>query len=176
MNIGFVKQEQFTKDGAVVKYLKLNIRDIGVKFSATISKINEKSQDNSPDYHIYANINRRGEHYSRVQIGALWMKTSEKGNAYMSGYIESIAFPDGKIYISIVKYTPREGMPAEDKIYNVLWSPPQKSRGEYDDGRDSGGYVGGYTGQPAAPTPTDTTTTPAGVPVEISIDEEEIPF
>ncbi len=169
MNIGHVQQKQFTaKDKSITKYMELSLRSPGIAFSATLTKVKEKTQENSPDYSLYFSPNRRGEHFDRIKIGSLWMKTSEKGNKYMSGYIESPIFPNGKIYISIVKYNPREGMPVQDIMYNVLWSPEEKKKDYNDD------YQPTYTPEPQ-PTTTQTTTD-AGVPVEIDINEDEIPF
>ncbi len=169
MNIGFVRQKENTfKDKSTVKWLELSIRIPLGSFSATLSKVKEKTQDNSPDYSLFWSPNRRGEHFDRVKVGSLWMKTSEKGNPYMSGYIESPVFPNGKIYISIVKYNPLEGMPVQDIMYNVLWSPEEKKKDYNDD------YQPTYT--PPSQATTQTTTTDTGVPVEISINEENIPF
>ena len=169
MNIGHVQQKQFTaKDKSITKYMELSLRSPGIAFSATLSKVKEKTQENSPDYSLYFSPNRRGEHFDRIKIGSLWMKTSEKGNPYMSGYIESPIFPNGKIYISIVKYNPFEGMPVQDIMYNVLWSPEEKKKDYNDD------YQAAYT--PAPQATTTQTTTDAGVPVEIDINEDEIPF
>ncbi len=171
MNIGHVQQKQFTaKDKSVTKYIELSLRSPGIAFSATLSKVKEKTQDNSPDYSLWFSPNRRGEHFDRIKIGSLWMKTSEKGNPYMSGYIESPIFPNGKIYISIVKYTPRGDMPVQDILYNCLWSPEKK---ENDYNQD---YQAAYTPPPETSPKTTTTTTSTGVPVEIDIDESDIPF
>ena len=131
-----------------------------------LTKVKEKSQDNSPDYSLFFSPNRRGESFDRIKAGSLWMKTSEKGNPYMSGYIESPLLPGGKIYISIVKYNHMEGMPVQDILYNVLWSPEEKRRDD--------DYQAPYTPppEPAA----QPTTTSTGVPVEIDINEDDIPF
>ena len=168
MNIGHVQQKQFTaKDKSVTKYMELSLRSPGIAFSATLSRVNEKAKENSPDFNLWFSPNRRGEHFDRIKVGSLWMKISEKGNKYMSGYIESPIFPAGKIYISIVKYTPREGMPIQDILYNVLWSPEEKREDYCND------YQASYT--PSTQTTTHTTTA-TGVPVEIDINEDEIPF
>lgn len=169
MTAGHVQQKEYkVKDGSITKYMELSLRVPLGSFSATLTKVKEKPNDNSPDYNLWWSPNRRGESFDRVKIGSLWMKTSEKGNPYMSGYIESPVFQNGKIYISVVKYTPREGMPVQPILYNVLWSPEQRRDGNND-------YQSAYT-PPPTPAPEQTTQTTAGVPAEIDINEDEIPF
>ncbi len=100
MNVGRVNQREMKiKDGNIVKWLELTLRYQGGSFTATITKVKEKKAENSPDYDIFFSPNRRGEKYDRVKCGSLWMKVSEKGNPYMSGYVESPAFASGKIYL-----------------------------------------------------------------------------
>ena len=172
MKIGFVKQNEYkVKDSKVVKWLEVVIRVPFGSCTLTLTKVKEKSQDNSPDYHLFFSPNRRGENYSRMKVGSLWLKVSEKGNTYMSGYIESPLVTAGKIYLSIVKYTPMENMPVEDILYNVLWSPNEERK---ENGSDYAPYI---PPTEQAPTTTTTTTTTANnIPVEIEITEDEIPF
>ena len=174
MNIGWVKQKEANINNETVKWLELTVRYPGGSFTSTLTKVKEKQQDNSPDYSIYFSPNRRGEHYERAKCGSLWMKTSEKGNPYLSGYIESPAFDKGKIYLSIVKYTPQEGKPPEDKLYNVLWSPPQE-KSENDYGYSPSSYTPPASGSDI-PNSSVRTSSGADVPVEIEIDEDQIPF
>ncbi|MDM5264696.1 DUF736 family protein [Sulfurovum sp. XTW-4] len=122
MTIGFVRQKEEEINNQMVKWLELSVRIPIGSFSATMSKVKDKKESNSPDYNVYWSPNRKGESFDRVKIGSLWMKKSEKGNEYMSGYLESPLFQNGKIYIAIVKYTPSEGMPVQPILYNILWS------------------------------------------------------
>ena len=167
MNIGNVQQKEYkAKDQSIIKWLEVAIRVPFGSCTLTLTKVKEKTQDNSPDYSLYFSPNRKGESLDRNKVGSLWMKTSEKGNAYMSGYIESPLLTNGKIYISIVKYQALEGMPVQNILYNVLWSPEEKQK-EYSD------YQQNYTHTSSFEAPTTTTT---AVPVVMDIEEDEIPF
>ena len=45
MNIGHVQQKQFTaKDKSITKYMELSLRSPGIAFSATLTKVKEKTQ------------------------------------------------------------------------------------------------------------------------------------
>lgn len=168
MIIGHVQRKQYkAKDGTEVKWMEASLRFLMGSCTLTLTKVKEKTHDNSPDYSLFFSPNRKGERYDRRKAGSLWLKTSEKGNRYMSGYIESPLFPTGKIYISIVKYQAFEGMPVQDILYNILWSPEEKKETDYNDYQP-----------PHAATPTQENTSTQDVPVEVELDAtlDEIPF
>ncbi len=171
MEVGFVINREIKKSNEIIKWLEMTIRVPFGSCTLTITKRKPRKDgdsDNAPQYDIYFSPNRKGETFDRMKVGSLWMKTSEKGNPYISGYIETPLSASGKMYISIVKYIHQEGMRSQPYLYKVLWSPEEKKK-DYNDN-----YQAAYT-----PPPRDTrqdTTTSTGIPVEIDISEDDIPF
>ncbi|MDL0088505.1 DUF736 family protein [Campylobacter gastrosuis] len=77
---------------------------------------------NSPDF-IVAAIKPKGYEGLRQIVGALWNKTSQSGKSYISGYIESPVFANGKIFITLF-----EGGENSKVLYNVVYSQPRTDK------------------------------------------------
>jgi len=177
MNIGYVQQKEYKKGEDRIKWFEMSIRVPFGSCTLTMAKRTPKEGDaeNAPDFDLWFSPNRRGESFDRMKAGSLWMKTSEKGNTYLSGYLESPLIASGKMYISVVKYVHQEGMKFQPILYNVLWSPPRENN---ESSEQNGGNYGGYS-NPQTTYPTDqnnqTNGQYASIP-EVDIDEDEIPF
>lgn len=158
MNIGFVQKKETKIGDNIVKWFEVSIRVPFVSCTLTLTKRKPKEDDKPevPDFELYFSPNRKGESFDRMKVGSLWKKVSEKGNDYLSGYIESPILPLGKMYISIVSYVHQEGMPVQNIIYNVLWSPQKNNKdseeyeGSGSDGVNRGEYSS-YIPQPQHP-------------------------
>lgn len=152
MNIGAVKFKTNGLDGeARREWYELIIRPPFVQ-SATFSvhPNKNKSKDSEPDYKIWSNYNRKGEHFRGVEVGALWKKLSkDRKTSYLNGFVESPAFANGKLNITLfeTKKFDNEDASKIDWLYDVNWQPP---RGNY--GQSSGYDNTGHT-EPTMYTP-----------------------
>lgn len=119
MQIGFVTKEQF--EGT--SWLKLFIRAPFVRpFELKMSAHKKKDKDsNEPDYDLFFLVNGRNEKFRNFKAGALWFKTSQAGDTYMSGTIESPVFAAGYVNIALVKSKPIFEGEKVSWIYDVLW-------------------------------------------------------
>jgi uncharacterized protein (DUF736 family) len=69
----------------------------------------EKKVDNGPVYRVTIGA---------FDAGAAWMRTSKKGNLYISVKLSETSFPGGTIYPVVVK--------SDTAGYLLDWNPPKK--------------------------------------------------
>jgi uncharacterized protein (DUF736 family) len=107
----------------------------------------EKTKDNAPDWVV----THHGE-----RCGAFWKRTPRGGgDTFLSGHLESPAFPGGKLEVAI--FILRDGERRGEM--DMIWSPP----------RDRNGSAGSNQGSASAPA-TSAPTSTAGA------DDDDIPF
>ena len=196
MNIGYVSKKSYvkkTQDGDVtVPFYEMMIDvPLGSRLKCTMSKVKEKTNDNSPDYELWKNIPSRDEQFPNQKIGALWLKTSESGTTYLSGHFETPLAEKGRVYVSVFKYDV-----TNDRFKNIMYSVLWNSEAEREASRRNNGgqqQQNGYAepneshGQPqqqqqAYGVPEQNQQAgnqarqmPEAIPA-IDIDEDEIPF
>ena len=176
MNIGYVKHKSNGIEGEGRKeWFELGIRPPFMA-SATFSmhKNTRKQKDSEPDYKIWTNYNRKGEHFRGVEVGALWKKVSRDGKTnYFTGKIETPAVANGVLNITLFETKVFENDTAADIdwIYDVNWKPQSNNNSNASYG------TGGYT------EPTTYTSNPNGgddIPIHVessnggNIDPEEL--
>ena len=88
--------------------------------------ITESNSDNpnSPTYYIKL-PRLKSNLANNIIIGSLWLRTSQSGNEYMSGYIDSPIFSGGRI--EIICFKPY----ADDNpaiLWNIIWEPIKKQK------------------------------------------------
>lgn len=143
MNIGYVKHKTNGAEGADRKeWFELGIRPPFME-SATFSmhKNKDKSKATEPDYTIWTNYNRKGEKFRGIKVGGLWKKLQKDGTTpYFTGVIESPAFANGKLNITLFETKVFAGEVAADIdwIYDVNWQP-------FSENPNSGYSTGGYS-------------------------------
>ena len=97
------------KDGLVgtIRTLTLNVK-------AKIVPNDDKTQENSPDFHIEA--------VDGCEIGAAWSRASEAGREYLSVALDDPSFP-ATVYARLYE--------REDGTHDLIWSrrPPAFSSG-----------------------------------------------
>lgn len=76
------------------KVYKLKIYLMPFEINAVVIKKEDKVDEKQPDLLILKDD---------VMIGALWLKTSSKGNEYLSGYIDYILNDDKRLFINVFK-------------------------------------------------------------------------
>lgn len=104
MRIGYIRQKSFTQtDGTTIEYLSGSMQILGVAnmLEFTLSPTKSENQ-NSPTYYIKL-PRLKSNLLDNIIIGSLWLRTSSAGNEYMSGYIDSPIFSDGRINIMCFK-------------------------------------------------------------------------
>lgn len=125
MKIGYITQKSFTQADEIVKYLCGSMQILGVAnmLEFTITPANSDNP-NSPTY--YLKLPRlKSNLASNIIIGSLWLRTSQSGNEYMSGYIDSPIFSGGRI--EIICFKPY----ADDNpaiLWNIIWEPAKKQK------------------------------------------------
>lgn len=98
--IGRVYKGTYKKDNVEYPTLTLEIRTITIKKDFTISvnkykwesgRVGEGSpvqgKENSPDYHIWGNLNKRGESNPSEIVGGITDKIGQSGNKYKNASI-----------------------------------------------------------------------------------------
>lgn len=126
MNIGYLtSQDTQNANGEIIKRITgviyipfLQPQSISLIQIGTQAK--SKNQ-NMPDFHITYGVSK--EHLKTQQIiGAFWKKISKNGIEYLSGYITSPLFLNGRIYIA--GFTP---MNSESGLaYELKWTKHDK--------------------------------------------------
>ncbi|WP_096030220.1 DUF736 family protein [Campylobacter lanienae] len=125
MKIGYITQKSFTKDSETITYLSGSMQILGIAnmLEFTITESNSDNP-NSPTYYIKL-PRLKSNLANNIIIGSLWLRTSQSGNEYMSGYIDSPIFSGGRIEIICFKpYT--DDNPAI--LWNIIWEPHKKSK------------------------------------------------
>ncbi|WP_086290392.1 DUF736 family protein [Campylobacter devanensis] len=125
MKIGYITQKSFTQADEIVKYLCGSMQILGVAnmLEFTITPANSDNP-NSPTYYIKL-PRLKSNLASNIIIGSLWLRTSQSGNEYMSGYIDSPIFSGGRIEIICFKPYAYDN-PAI--LWNIIWEPHKKSK------------------------------------------------
>ena len=125
MKIGYITQKSFLKDGETINYLSGSMQILGIanmlEFSVTPAN---SDNPNSPTYYIKL-PRLKSNLASNIIIGSLWLRTSQSGNEYMSGYIDSPIFSGGRI--EIICFKPY----ADDNpaiLWNIIWEPAKKQK------------------------------------------------
>lgn len=125
MKIGYITQKSFTKDSETITYLSGSMQILGIAnmLEFTITESNSDNP-NSPTYYI--KLSRlKSNLANNIIIGSLWLRTSQSGNEYMSGYIDSPIFSGGRI--EIICFKPY----ADDNpaiLWNIIWEPAKKQK------------------------------------------------
>lgn len=180
MNIGITNIRSFKVDdgngGKKDKaYLEMSIRPPHMESATyTITKNENKENDNAPDFYINYSFNKRGENYPRVRAGALWNKSSDGELEYKGGHIESPLFANGKMYIAVFEAKQREGFPPPTHRHDVAWSPPRQTQESSEYSQTNQTYQAPTQNQTQSYQP-QAQTQSSQVPT-IEIDEDEIPF
>ena len=125
MKIGYITQKSFTKDSETITYLSGSMQVLGIAnmLEFTITESNSDNP-NSPTYYIKL-PRLKSNLASNIIIGSLWLRTSQSGNEYMSGYIDSPIFSGGRI--EIICFKPY----ADDNpaiLWNIIWEPAKKQK------------------------------------------------
>lgn len=125
MKIGYITQKSFLKDGETINYLSGSMQILGIAnmLEFTITESNSDNP-NSPTYYIKL-PRLKSNLASNIIIGSLWLRTSQSGNEYMSGYIDSPIFSGGRI--EIICFKPY----ADDNpaiLWNIIWEPTKKQK------------------------------------------------
>ena len=104
MRIGYIIQKSFNQaDGTTIEYLSGSMQILGIaNMLEFVLSPNKGENPNSPAYHIKL-PRLKSNLLDSVIIGSLWLRTSSAGNEYMSGYIDSPIFSDGRINIMCFK-------------------------------------------------------------------------
>lgn len=125
MKIGYITQKSFLKDGETITYLSGSMQVLGIanmlEFSVTPAN---SDNPNSPTYYIKL-PRLKSNLANNIIIGSLWLRTSQSGNEYMSGYIDSPIFSGGRI--EIICFKPY----ADDNpaiLWNIIWEPAKKQK------------------------------------------------
>ncbi|WP_096027418.1 DUF736 family protein [Campylobacter lanienae] len=125
MKIGYITQKSFLKDSETITYLSGSMQVLGIAnmLEFTITPANSDNP-NSPTYYIKL-PRLKSNLASNIIIGSLWLRTSQSGNEYMSGYIDSPIFSGGRI--EIICFKPY----ADDNpaiLWNIIWEPAKKQK------------------------------------------------
>lgn len=125
MKIGYITQKSFLKDSETITYLSGSMQVLGIAnmLEFTISPANSDNP-NSPTYYIKL-PRLKSNLANNIIIGSLWLRTSQSGNEYMSGYIDSPIFSGGRI--EIICFKPY----ADDNpaiLWNIIWEPAKKQK------------------------------------------------
>ena len=128
MRIGYITQKSFTQADEMIKYLGGSMQILGIPnmIEFTLSKT-DSDNPNSPTY--YLKLPRlKSNLATNIIVGSLWLRTSQSGNEYMSGYIDSPIFSGGRIEIMCFKPY------ADDNpaiLWNIIWEPLKKQKEQY---------------------------------------------
>lgn len=138
-NIGKVYKDSYMKDGNKIPTLILDIRTITVKkkFSITVNVFKWESgkvgvgpaasgKEDYPDYHIWYNINNRGESFPSEIVGNIKEAISENGLKYKKGSIFDPFVQKESIYFSLFPID-EDKKKDKDQLYNVVVNPYKKS-------------------------------------------------
>ena len=125
MKIGYITQKSFTKDSETINYLSGSMQILGIAnmLEFTITPANSDNP-NSPTYYIKL-PRLKSNLANNIIIGSLWLRTSQSGNEYMSGYIDNPIFSGGRI--EIICFKPY----ADDNpaiLWNIIWEPAKKQK------------------------------------------------
>ncbi|WP_096021577.1 DUF736 family protein [Campylobacter lanienae] len=125
MKIGYITQKSFLKDSETITYLSGSMQVLGIAnmLEFTITESNSDNP-NSPTYYIKL-PRLKSNLANNIIIGSLWLRTSQSGNEYMSGYIDSPIFSGGRI--EIICFKPY----ADDNpaiLWNIIWEPAKKQK------------------------------------------------
>jgi hypothetical protein len=169
MKIGFIRQEKMaikTENGTKeVKWLECHMRIAGLRaFNLKMLAYDKKDQSKKePDYTLLlrSNVNK-GDKFRDIPIGALWIGSAiidgvEK--KFMTGYIESIALPLGRVNIAVWKAEPLWEGDNPQYLYDIKTMEDRQAQTPTNDD------------VPTYDMPQQDHNTP-----NITIDEDEIPF
>ncbi|MDR0664292.1 MAG: DUF736 domain-containing protein [Helicobacteraceae bacterium] len=123
MRIGVIKRIEF--EGG--RFLQANLHLPFLYPAVFRLGKNRSDAPNSPDYLLYLlpPHPKKGEKEVSHQCGALWIKTGEKGENYMSGYVQSPLFIGGRLQLAVFK-NKSDG----DWLYDVCLIEPKKEGGK----------------------------------------------
>jgi uncharacterized protein (DUF736 family) len=83
---------------------------LSVKARLSIVAVTDKTSDEQPDYRVYA---------GRVELGAGWRRTSDRGNDYVSLVLDDPSFA-APLYAAL--------MPADEPdTHRLVWSRPKRN-------------------------------------------------
>ena len=183
-NIGRVyKSSYVNKDKVVVNTIMLDIRTISAKQTFTISVNKMKYPDGvvnaniavgkeeHPDYHIWANLAKRGESGWSEIVGNVRNAVSEQGLAYKRAVLFDPFLSKENIYFTLFSVESEKRVD-ENHLYNVVAQPYRNmSSAEHTN----------YTAQPSYGEAGQTYTKQDGTQIPITTEpidfnEDEIPF
>jgi hypothetical protein len=176
-NIGFIRMEKATvQEGGnskEVKWMEVYFMIPGFeRFTAKLSKNNNKNGENSPDYYLYrrAKFNKNVS-FRDYKIGTLWLKEKDVNGSkekYMTG---RMILGTQEVSIGVFKAKPLYEGEQVNYLYDVVLFPDNEKQNTYSDSNDNTYHE---TVEPPVQNNqyvNNETTLPT-----VEIDEEEIPF
>lgn len=185
-NIGRVFKSSYTnKDKVVVNTIMLDIRTISAKhtFSISVNKLKYPDgiintnivagKEEHPDYHIWANLAKRGESGWSEIVGNIRNAVSDQGLAYKRAVIFDPFLSKENIYFTLFSVDADKKID-ENHLYNVVAQP-------YRNMSNASGMQNTHSAQPSygESQPTYTKQDGSQIPMEsepIDYDPDEIPF
>lgn len=182
------KSSYVNRDKETVQTILLDIRTISAKHTFTISVNKVKYPDGAinaniaagkeehPDYHIWANLAKRGESGWSEIVGNVRNAVSEGGVAYKRAVLFDPFISKENIYFTLFSVE-KEKKVDENHLYDVIAQPYRNMSG--------GAEYKASTAQPNYEQPSGSYARADGVqvpvyseshPTPIEIDEDEIPF
>lgn len=190
-NIGRVyKSSYVNKDKVVVNTIMLDIRTLSVKHTLSISVNRLKYPDGvingnvvagkeeHPDYHIWANLAKRGESGWSEIVGNVRNAVSDQGLAYKRAVLFDPFVSKENIYFTLFSVEPEKRVD-ENHLYNVV-AQPFRNMSHDNSSNNNQAAQPSYEQPSATYAREDGTQVPiynAPLPAPIDIDEnDEIPF
>ncbi|MDA7777031.1 DUF736 domain-containing protein [Rhodobacteraceae bacterium] len=97
------------KDGGY----KGELKTLSIRAEIIISPNTEKTNDNQPDYRVFA---------EGIEVGAAWIRKSESsGKEYVSLSIAAPEFGPKKLYANLGKAAGQK----DDNVFALIWNPQE---------------------------------------------------
>ena len=188
-NIGRVYKSGYTnKEKVFIPTIMIDFRTISAKhtFSISVNKLKYPDgkidgaivagKEEHPDYHIWANLAKRGESGWSEIVGNLRNAVSEQGLAYKRGTLFDPFISKENIYFTLFSVDDEKKID-ENHLYNVI-AQPYRNMANSDNSQNNSTAQPSYEPQ-ATYAKTNGSTVPVhteNIPAPIDVDEDEIPF
>jgi hypothetical protein len=179
-NIGRVYKSGYTnKDKVFIPTIMIDFRTISAKhtFSISVNKLKYPDgkidgaivtgKEEHPDYHVWANLAKRGESGWSEIVGNLRNAISEGGLEYKRGVLFDPFLSKENIYFTLFSVDSEKKVD-ENHLYNVI-AQPYRNMSNNDNSQNN------HTAQPSYEQQS-TYAKADGSKVPITVDEDEIPF